>query len=200
MISLLLSMIVLINPFALFVYLVPVIKDLPFGAFLKVLFKASLISYVIYAVFSQFGEFIFNNILSIHFESFRIFGGLIIIAIALDFIIQGKKAFLTMKGSLQELASEIALPFMVGASSIAISIIIGNKFATLQALLIIALALSINYGTIVLLVLLKNHLPSKKLKLAFDNFMGYFLRINGFLVGAIGIDMTSEGIKNMFLN
>ena len=197
MVSFLISMIVLINPFALFVYLVPVMQDIPRSDFFKVLFKSTLISLLIYFVFSQFGEFIFSRIFSINFESFRIFGGIVIFIMALVFIIQGKKSFITLKGSLDDLASEIAMPFLVGASTIAISILIGKKYSAVKATLIIILALAINFATIAVLVFIKDALPSQRLKIAFDKLMGYFLRINGFLVGAIGIDMTIRGIRHV---
>jgi multiple antibiotic resistance protein len=197
MLSFLVSMIVLINPFALFVYLVPVMQDIERPDFFKVLLKATLISLLIYFIFSQFGEFIFSRVFSINFESFRIFGGVVIFVMALVFIIQGKKSFITLKGSLDDLASEIAMPFLVGASTIAISILIGKKYNTVQSILIITLALLINFATIALLVFIKDALPSQQMKIAFDKLMGYFLRINGFFVGAIGVDMTIQGIRHI---
>jgi multiple antibiotic resistance protein len=196
MLSYLISMIVLINPFALFVYLVPVMQDISRPDFFKVLLKSTFISLLIYSVFSRFGEVIFSRILSIDFESFRIFGGIVILAMALVFIIQGKKSFITLKGSLDDLASEIAMPFLVGASTIAISILIGKNYSTVESILIIALALSVNFATISILVFIKEALPTPKLKTAFDMLMGYFLRINGFFVGAIGVDMTLQGIRH----
>ncbi len=199
MISLFISMIVLINPFALFVYLLPVMKDLTLGDFFKVLFKASIISFFIFVIFSQFGEYIFGNVFSIQFESFRIFGGLVIVIMALVFIIQGKRSFITLKGTLDDLASEIAMPFLVGAATISISILIGKKFSFIESVLIIGAALLVNYGTIVALVAIKEKMPSYKMKVAFEKFLIYLLRINGFLIGAIGVDMTIVGIKNVIL-
>lgn len=197
MLSLFISMIVLINPFALFVYLIPVMKDLTLGDFYKVLFKASIISFFIFIIFSQFGEYIFYNVFSIQFDSFRIFGGLVIVIMALVFIIQGKRSFITLKGTLDDLASEIAMPFLVGAATISISILIGKKFSFIESVIIIAAALLVNYGTIMVLVIIKEKLPSYKMKVAFEKFLVYLLRINGFLVGAIGVDMTIVGIKNI---
>lgn len=199
MTSLFISMIVLINPFALFVYLIPVVRDISLRDFFKVLLKATLISFIIFCIFSQFGEIIFSKILSIHFESFRIFGGIVILIMALVFIVQGKRSFITLRGSLDDLASEIAMPFLVGASTLAISILIGKQFSTFESIVIIGLALLVNYATIAFLVLLKEKMPSKKFKTAFDKLMVYFLRINGFFIGAIGIDMTITGIQNLSL-
>ncbi len=192
------SFLVLVNPFALFVYLNPIMDDLSYADFFKVLLKASLISTVIFLIFSEFGTLIFR-FLEIDFESFRIFGGVVIFTMALIFIIQGKKSFITLRGSLDELASEIALPFMVGAGTISISIIIGNNLTAWESALSIVTTLLLNFMIIATLVLIKYRIPSKRFKVAFDKMMVYLLRVNGFFVGAIGINMTVEGIQRLFL-
>ena len=103
-------------------------KELSRRHFLKVLFKATVISFVIYFFFLYSGEFIFDKFLHINFEVLRIFGGIIFFTFAYMFIIQGKKSLITMKEDLDDLASEIALPFMVGAGTIALSILMGKKY------------------------------------------------------------------------
>ncbi len=192
------SFLVLLNPFALFIYLNPVMDELSYRNFFKVLFKASAISLVIFIIFSELGLLFFERVLFIHFESFRVFGGIVIFAMALIVIIQGRRSFITLRGSLDELASEIALPFMVGAGSVSISIIIGNRLPALESVLTIVISMIINFGIIALLVLIKYEMPSAQFRIAFDKFMVYLLRINSFFVGAIGVDMTIEGINNLF--
>ncbi|MEJ2634228.1 MAG: MarC family protein [Calditrichia bacterium] len=191
------SFLVLLNPFALFIYLNPVMNDLTQRDFFEVLGKATLISLVIFLLFSEFGTLIFK-FLEINFESFRIFGGIVIFTMALIFIIQGKKSLITLRGSLDELASEIALPFMVGAGTISISIIIGERFSSVQSILIIISSMVINYIIIAILVYIKYSLSSVRVKIAFDKLMVYLLRVNGFFIGAIGISMTISGIRNLF--
>ncbi len=191
------SFLVLLNPFALFIYLNPVMNDLTQRDFFEVLGKATLISLVIFLLFSEFGTLIFK-FLEINFESFRIFGGIVIFTMALIFIIQGKKSLITLRGSLDELASEIALPFMVGAGTISISIIIGERFSSVRSILIIIGSMVINYIIIAILVYIKYSLSSVRVKIAFDKLMVYLLRVNGFFIGAIGISMTISGIRNLF--
>lgn len=199
MFSLFISMVFLINPFALFIYLVPVMQDISRPDFFRVLLKATIISLFIFILFSQFGEIIFSKVLSINFESFRIFGGIVIVIMALIFIIQGKKSLITLKGSLDDLASEIAMPFMVGSGTIAISILIGKKFTSIEAIFLLIFALFVNYAAIALLFFIRDRLQSRRMELAFDKLMGYFLRINGFFVGAIGVDLAVQGIKKLLV-
>lgn len=182
----------MLNPFALFMYLQPIMKELRTGTFLKVFFKASLISLAIYLVFALTGTYVFENVFHIHFEAFRIFGGIVIASFALLFIVQGKKSFVTMKGDLDELASEIALPFMVGAATIALSILIGERSSSMESLFVLTTVIVVNYLLIMGLMFLRLYLP-KKFKVAFDKNMEILLRLNGFFVGAIGLNMIISG-------
>ena len=66
----------LLNPVALFIYLLPLRQERGMNDFIKILFRAMLIAFIIYAVFAVFGEEIFTKIFRIQFSSFRLFGGL----------------------------------------------------------------------------------------------------------------------------
>jgi multiple antibiotic resistance protein len=188
---------ILLNPFALFVYLNPVISELSLRDFFQVLLKASLVSFFIFVVFAAFGITIFEDIWSIRFESFRIFGGIVIITYALVFIIQGKTSFFTLKGSLDHLAAEIALPFMVGAATVSLSVVIGNSISFPGAILAIFIPLIVNICAIMLLVLVKFRMLRPKARFVFDKMVVFLLRLNGFFVGAIGIDLIVTGVKNV---
>jgi multiple antibiotic resistance protein len=194
----LVQFLILLNPFALFIYLNSLYNDLGRKDFSIVLFKASLISGGFYLFFAFTGDYIFINFFNVRFDSFRLFGGIVILIYSLIFIIQGKKSFFTLKGSLDDLASEIALPFMVGAASVAHSILIGqiyNKFLTFS---IITATMVINFITILLLIEIKYRLIKKKYRITFDKFLTILLRINGFFVGSIGIEMILKSIEKTF--
>lgn len=197
MFALIVAINVLMNPFALFVYLNPLMDELPKPVFFLVLFKAALISLAIYVIFALTGDTLFNDVFQISFQAFSIFGGIVIFVIALLFIIQGKKSFISLRENLDDVASEIALPFMVGAGSISLSIVIGNRYPAGAAVAILAVSMAINYLIIALLTFIKYKLLKRKFRVAFDKLMGIFLRINGFFVGAIGVDMIIKGIQQL---
>ena len=192
------AFVVMLNPFALFLYLQPIMKDLTHRNFLKVLFKASLTSFGIYALFLIVGDVLFRSVFQINFESFRIFGGIVIFSFAYLFIVKGQKAFIQMKENLDDLASEIALPFMVGAGTISLTILMSNQYPVQIGAPVIAAILVVNYGIIATLKTMRDRLKREKLRVAFDKNMEMLLRLNGFFVGAIGVNMIITGIRNVF--
>lgn len=197
MIAAILSFLVMLNPFALFLYLKPVMKDLSDADFRSVLLKATLISFFIFLVFLLFGDVVFQKLFRINFESFRIFGGIVLFSLAYIFIVQGKKAFIQIKGDLHDLASEIALPFMVGAGTISLTILMSDELQLWEGILSLAIIMLLNFTFVMGLKQIRNTIRSKRVQTAFDKNMELLLRINGFFVGAIGIDMVVTGIKNL---
>lgn len=192
------ELLVMLNPFALFLYLEPIRKDLGHKQFITVIIKATLISLLICYLFFFSGEFLFKSVFMIDFESFRIFGGIIIFSFAYFFIVKGQRALIMIKEDLDDLASEIALPFMVGAGTISLSILTSYRHSTLNGIFILLAAFLLNFLTIYLLKKMRDSLEGKRLKTAYDKNMEVLLRLNGFFIGAIGINMILTGIKNMF--
>ena len=199
MIAAIVSFLVMLNPFALFLYLKPVMKDLSDADFRSVFLKASIISFSIYLVFLLFGDLVFQKVFRINFESFRIFGGIVLFSFSYMFIVQGKKAFIQIKGDLHDLASEIALPFMVGAGTISLTVLMSEQLELWQGAVALALIMLINYLTIMGLKQVRRTMPSQKFQIAFDKIMELLLRVNGFFLGAIGVDMVVTGVNNLML-
>lgn len=200
MISSIIEILVMLNPFALFLYLEPIRKDLSHKNFMRVIFKATLISFAICLAFFFLGDSIFRKVFQIDFESFRIFGGIIIFSYAYFFIVRGQKALIMIKENLDDLASEIALPFMVGAGTISLSILLSQKHSMLIGSLSLVIIFSVNFLTLFMLKRFRDMIEGKKFKTAFDKNMEVLLRLNGFFIGAIGINMVLTGINNMFVN
>lgn len=198
--SAIISFLVMLNPFALFLYLNPIMKDLKSKDFYWVLMRASFISLIIYSVFLLIGESLFQDIIQIEFDSFRIFGGIVIFSLAYLYIVMGRKAMIQMRGDLDDLASEIALPFMVGAGTISLTILYRQQFKLVKAFGIVTLSLVLNYIFIFLMKKFKDLITSEKYKVAFDKNIGTLLRLNGFLVGAIGVDMVIGSLKAIYIS
>jgi multiple antibiotic resistance protein len=90
---------------------------------------------------------------------------------------------------LDELESEIALPFLVGAATISLTILVGNRFSPTIATLLLILILSINFFLTLFLKYLRNRIKKKNFKIAFDKNIEILLRLNGFIIGAIVINI-----------
>ncbi len=191
------AFLVMLNPFALFLYLRPVMQDLSPGQFRQVFLKASVISFFIYLVFLLFGNFIFEKIFQINFESFRIFGGIVLFSLAYLYIIKGQKGFIQAKENLDDLASEIALPFMVGAGTISLAILLGDRLTFPENIISLVSIMIINYLIVIGLIEVRVRIAHPKFRIAFDKNMEILIRINGFFVGAIGINMILNGITNI---
>ena len=192
------SFFIMMNPFAQFLYLKSVIDDLDLKTFGYVYGKASFMSFIIYSIFAVIGDGIFTHFFNIKFESFKIFGGIIIFSYAFLLIMKGTKGMLQIKENLDDLASEIALPFIVGAGTIYLSILIGHTaHSEWLALSAIAIVMVINYFLVLLFAFIKDHFK-KKQKVAFDKYVGIAMRLNGFFMGAIGVHMVVEGIAHFY--
>jgi multiple antibiotic resistance protein len=198
MAKLAISFLIMMNPFAQFLYLKNVADELDLRTFAQVYSRASIMSFVIYVIFSGIGEGLFTQFFNITFESFRIFGGIIIFSYAFLFIMNGAKGLVQVKENLDDLASEIALPFIVGAGTIYLAILIGlNAPNILWSGGIIGGVMVVNFLTVLLLVFIKE-LFRKKRKVAFDKYVGIAMRLNAFFMGAIGVNMVVEGILSVF--
>jgi len=199
MLSTIIAFLVVLNPFALFIYLAPLMKKLKHKEFVYVLFKASVISFFVFLVFALAGSFLLEKVFQINFEAFRIFGGIIVFSFAYVFILKGKKALIMMKVNLDDLAEEIALPFMVGAATLSLSIIMGNHYNWFFVLFALWFILAVNFFVILGMKFIRDDIKSKKYKIAFDKQMALVLKVNAFIIGAIGVNMVIQGINNLYL-
>lgn len=198
--ELILSFVLLLNPFALFLYLKDVMEALSNREFAKVMLRASIISFIICLVFAAFGDEIFMNIFHVNFESFRIFGGVVLFSFSFLFIVRGHNTIIQVKPNIDEIANELAMPFMVGAGAISLSIIIGNNAGNyIWSAAQIGLALVINLVVIFVLKYLKDYLTTINARSLFDKVMGMLVRLLAFMVGAIGVQMMATGIKEMLI-
>ena len=197
MVKSIIAFMVMLNPFALFLYLQPVMKELSSQDFAKVVFRASLISFGIFFFFQLTGVFLFRNVLQIRFEAFRIFGGVVIFSFAFLYIVKGQRALIQMKEDLEDLASEIALPFKVGAGTISLSILMAEELPLVQAFFSLVLSVTANALAILLLKWFRDSIERRKFRVAFDKNMEILMRLNGFFLGAIGVNMTVTGINNL---
>lgn len=198
MIKLAVSFLILMNPFAQFLYLKSVVDELDLRTFIVVYGKASLMSFIIYIFFAKVGEALFTEFFSIRFESFKIFGGIIIFSYAFSFIMTGAKSMVRLKENLDDLASEIALPFIVGAGTIYLSILIGKNTPNIGlAIIIIGSVMAINFGCVVLFAFVKEQFKRQR-RIAFDKLISIAMRLNGFFMGAIGVNMIIDGLTLFF--
>ena len=184
---------IILNPFSQVLFLWDLMNTLTLRQFAGVYARASLLSWGVYALFALTGEFLFVEVFQVSIEAFRIFGGLIVFLIALRYFTQGGGSNQFFRGEPAEMATSIAIPFMIGPATIWVSILIGRGFAFPFDILQIAGVLLLNF----LLVVLAQRLIAP-LKGARDSLAGaYFtilMRTSALFIGAIGVQMILTGL------
>ncbi len=198
MIELLLSFIVILNPFALCLYLAGIIEELDSKNFLRVLSIASLISYIVFAVFSLFGDKLLITVFSVRTEALRCFGGIVFLIVAYNYVTKGSKAAIVLRGDIEELPSQIAVPFMIGAGTITQSILIGKKTNSITSVIILLLAVAISTLFVLVFKQIRDRITDQNIKI-FDIYVNILSRINGLIIGAISIEMIVRGISGLLL-
>ena len=118
-------MLVVLNPFAQLVYLQNLMSSNSPTDFSKMHFQATYLSFGVFLLFAFLGEVILSDIFQIKLGSFQVFGGIVMLHIAYRYIAHGAEANKMFQGDVVDGAQEIALPYMVGAGTIWLSILIG---------------------------------------------------------------------------
>lgn len=194
--SIAIAFLVMLNPFALFVFLDPLRRNMEGMHFNRMLLRASMNSLMVFLVFYLLGDALFTKVFQINFDSFRIFGGIIIFTLAYRYIIISRKALIQFKQNINDLSIDVSVPFMVGAGTISLSILMGETahqwFVGVFALVGVV---ALNHLIIISLGHARR-LLSKRPDM-FDIYMDAVMRINIFFIGAIGIDMVITGIQGV---
>jgi multiple antibiotic resistance protein len=162
-----------------------------------VLAKAFFVALIIFVLFAVGGDIFFQKILQVQFDSFRIFGGMIITYLSFMMIVQGKKSFVTYNDDHSLISGEIVMPLMVGAGTISLSVLMGKSFGKVDTVIALAFVIVISYLLIVALTLLRKRIV-KQFEKAFDKNMDMALRLIAFFAGTIGLDMIIVGVQHIW--
>lgn len=197
-VSSVLPFLAILNPFALCLYLAGMMDELESRVFTKVLFGASLISLVVFWISAIMGEPLLVTFLGVRPEALRIFGGVIFFIIAYNYVTRGYIATEILRGSLEELPSAIALPFMIGAGTITEAILIGKRHSPYLSMFLLFLGLCVCFIVVIGFKLIKDCLKGEREKI-FKRYVNILSRINGLLIGAISADMVVSGIRKLWV-
>ncbi len=189
----------ILNPFALCLYTSSVMEDLDFRSVLKVVVGACVISTAVFWLFALTGEALLSGVFLVEPAALRAFGGLIFLIVGYNYVTKGYRGAEILRGSLEELPSAIALPFMVGAGTITQAIIIGQQVDKWYAsMLVILLGVVVALVVLMLYKVLHDHLAGARERL-FIRYVNILARLNGLLIGAISVSMIVEGIKELWV-
>lgn len=191
------TFLLILNPFALCLYLRGVVEDLDRAHFAAVLGRASLISFLVFTLFVWTGEPFLVGTLGVRPEAMRVFGGIIFFNVAYIYVTKGYKALDLLRGNIDELPSEIAMPFMIGGGTITQAIILGKQHDNWIGTALLAGSMVICALFVFLFKLLHDHLKGADERLL-RRYMNLLSRANGLLIGALSIDMIVQGVHELW--
>lgn len=190
-------MLVLLNPFAMSIYLLRLIRDLRSAELAWVLGRAFAISAVVFIGFAWMGEYAFSSVLQVRFASFRIFGGLVFLFIGLLLVFRGGDKLGLLRGEPRHLAGGVAMPFVIGPGSVSASVLAGQNLPLLQAASAIAAALAATMAALMLFKAVHDALRERFAALL-DRYVDIMGRVTALVAGTLGVDMILSGFDAWF--
>jgi len=187
-------LLVLLNPFLIIVYLIDIVKKKSPETFLKILIRASIISFITFSAFAWLGDSIFRNVLNASFASFQIFGGIIFLLTGIQFIFKGSASIESLRGESKHIAGAIAMPIFIGPGTISYSVIIGERLNKISAFSSIALTLFLCSSIIFLLKRIHDKIQHKKEELI-EQYIDIAGRATAFILGTISIELIMNGLS-----
>jgi small neutral amino acid transporter SnatA (MarC family) len=185
----------LFNPFLMSIYLLTLIRGLSTPVFVHVLVRGSLISACVFSLFAWGGEAFFRDYLQVRFASFQIFGGIVFLMIGLRYVFSGAGAIDDlMQGNPQSIASNIAMPIMIGPGTVSASVVIGTRLSTPGAVVVIFCTLTLTVALLVLIKFAHDRLKQSNSELI-DRYIDLVGRMSALLIGTIAIDMILTGAQ-----
>jgi len=185
---------IFLNPFLLVVYMIDVFAKLPPETFRSVVFRAGIISSLVFVAVALLGDVLFRDILQAQFASFEVFGGIVFLLIALRFVFDGNSAIAALRGDSQHLAGAIAMPVMIGPGTIGASIVIGKRLSPFNAVMAVILAVMASVMVIIALKYLHDYVRERNEKLV-DRYIETAGRVTALVVGTFAIEMIMRGLK-----
>jgi small neutral amino acid transporter SnatA (MarC family) len=186
-------LLVLLNPFLIVVYLIDVMQKLDRRTFRRVLFRAGIISSIVFCIFAILGDTVFSEIIQVEFASFQIFGGIVFMLIGLQFVFRGPKAIEILRGESEHLTGAIAMPVLIGPGTISASVIIGKRLDPLLACFGVFSAVTISIVIILLLKSIHDFMLHRQERLI-QRYIEIAGRITALYVGTVSIEMIIQGI------
>jgi small neutral amino acid transporter SnatA (MarC family) len=188
-----LLMLVIMNPFAQTLYLSELMTRTTTREFGSILLQGVLMTLFICLICAFFGRLILFNLFQVSLPTMRVFGGLINLVLAYRYVMHGPQGVKLFSGDVTEIAQQIAMPVMVGAGVVWISMRIGETHSPPVAAAIIATVLTINaavvFGYRGVFQVVHGNVERMLVK-----YFGVVMRFNALLIGALSVQMILGGI------
>ncbi len=189
-----LLMLVLLNPFMLWIYLQDMLQPLDGATVRRVILRGSSVAAAVFVFFAWTGDALFSTVLQVRFASFLIFGGVIFLVIATKFVLQGAKAkHELVGGSAEHIAGSIAMPFMIGPGTVSASVVAGQDVGGAVATLALLSAVVLTAMGVLALRWLHGRVAERYAGFV-DRYSSVVGRVSALVLGTIAMDMILTGI------
>lgn len=187
-------MLVLLNPLLVILYLTDVVAKLERGQFARVLSGGALIAAGAFCGFAIMGDAVFSDVLQAEFASFQIFGGIVFLLIALQFVFRGPTAIEMLRGDSKNLAGAIAMPVLVGPGTISASVVIGERHEPATACGAILIAVFVSVGVMLGLKAVHDYVRPRTNRLV-DRYVEIVGRVAALYIGTVSVDLIMQGVR-----
>jgi small neutral amino acid transporter SnatA (MarC family) len=187
-------MFVILNPFALSVYLIDIFRENSPGTVASIVIRAALISGVVFGLFAYTGEAVFTRVLQVRFAAFQVFGGLLFLLVALRFMLSGSATLVTLRGEPGQIAGAVAMPFMIGPGTVSAATMAGLRLQPLGAAVAILSAVAAVAALLICFKLSFDWIDARNAPLT-QRYVQIASRISAMAMGAIAVEMTMKGIE-----
>lgn len=187
-----LLMLIIMNPFAQTLYLSTLMQQTKGREFTRVLGEGAVITFLICMMCAVVGEFILFRVFQVSLPAMRVFGGLVNLQLAWAYVLKGPTGVKLFRGDIAELAQQIAMPVMVGAGVVWVSIRIGRIHDLLPTTAIIGAAICVNCVLIEIYKLLLTRSRGRWERII-PKYFGMAMRFNALLAGAVSVQMILGG-------
>lgn len=194
-----LLMLVIMNPFAQTLYLSPLMQQTEGRQFSRVLTEGAGFTFLICMMCAVIGELLLFQVFQIGLPAMRVFGGLVNLQLAWAYVLKGPTGVKLFRGDIAELAQQIAMPVMVGAGVVWISIRIGRVHTLPATTAIIGAAIVTNCVLIEVYRLLLTRSRGRWQRII-PKYFGMAMRFNALLAGAVSVQMILGGILEFIDN
>jgi small neutral amino acid transporter SnatA (MarC family) len=187
-------LLVILNPFALSVYLFEVLRRHSTKQVAAMLMRACFIATAVLGAFAVGGERLLTDVLQIRFFAFQIFGGIVFLIIGLKFILEGASTVSLLRGEPEQLAGTVAMPFLIGPGTISIAALAGARHGPLPGVGVVIAALVTTGIVLVTLQMLFERVKERNASLL-ERYAEVAGRVSGFLAGSLSIEMITTGVE-----
>jgi len=187
-------LLVILNPFALSVYLFQVLREHPLGVIAGMLGRALVIAGSVLGAFAVGGERLLTDLLQVRFFAFQVFGGIVFLIIGLKFILEGAGAVELLRGEPGRLAGTVAMPFMIGPGTVSAAALAGVRLGSGLGVAAVALSLAIAGLILIGLKVMFDRLKERNAALL-ERYAEIVGRVSGFLAGSIAVEMIAAGVE-----